>query len=154
MEIILFILLVGVWAAFVLPSVMNSRRETPMDETNDAGGEVTSTTRPAAPTPAAVAAQAAVTMPRSTGMSALQRERVLARRRTALVLLMIAAVGTLVAAVVTGSLAWLGITLFVDVALAVYIAVLLQIKQHQAMSRFRSSPLAEKPQDEVRMASY
>ncbi len=154
MEIILFILLVGVWAAFVLPSVMNSRRETAMDETNDSGGEVRPATSAVTGAPAAAAASAAVAMPRSAAMSSMQRERVLARRRMALILLMIAAVATLAGAIITGKWVLLGLTLVVDVALAVYIAMLLQIKQRQAASRFRSSPLAENPQDEMRMVSY
>ena len=37
MEIILFILLVGVWAAYVLPSFMNSRREISVNSTTQPG---------------------------------------------------------------------------------------------------------------------
>ncbi len=130
-----------------------------MGETTDSGGEVRPAT-PAAtsvssmPESAAPAMSASVTMSPSMAMSNLQREQVLARRRTALILLMIAAVATLVGAIVTGNLVLLGVTLVVDVALAVYIAVLLQIKQRQATTRFRSSPLAEGPPDEMRMVSY
>ena len=54
------------------------------------------------------------------------RRQVLARRRLALIALMLLAIGTLVGAVLTGSY----------VLLAVYIAVLLQIKRHQAESRY------------------
>lgn len=64
------------------------------------------------------------------------RRQVLARRRLALIALMLLAVGTLVGAVLTGSYVFLAITLACDVMLAVYIAVLLQIKRHQAESRY------------------
>jgi uncharacterized protein (DUF58 family) len=84
----------------------------------------------------------------------MQREQVLARRRLALILLIIAAIGTLAVAIIRGSWVLLGLTLVVDVALAVYIAVLLQIKQRQATARLRSSPLAEGQNDEMRVASY
>ena len=64
------------------------------------------------------------------------RRQVLARRRLALIALMLLAIGTLVGAVLTGSYVLLAITLACDVMLAVYIAVLLQIKRHQAESRY------------------
>ncbi len=116
MEIILFILLVGVWAAFVLPSFVNSRRETNVTDRQ------TGDTSQRVPV-------------RSEAPSA--RERVLARRRNALVGLGFAAVATLVLAILTGSVFVLMLSLLVDVALAAYIAVLLQIKQSQTSSMNR-----------------
>ena len=74
--------------------------------------------------------------PATAAMPDLQRRQVLARRRLALIALMVLAVGTLVAAVLTGSYLWLAITLVCDVLLAIYVAVLLQIKRHQAESRY------------------
>lgn len=65
-----------------------------------------------------------------------RRRQVLARRRLALVALMVLAVGTLVGAVLTGSYFLLAATLVCDVLLAVYIAVLLQIKRQQAETRY------------------
>lgn len=65
-----------------------------------------------------------------------RRRQVLARRRLALIALILLAIGTLVGAVLTGSYVLLAITLVCDVMLAVYIAVLLQIKRHQAESRY------------------
>lgn len=108
MEIILFIVLIGVWAAFVLPSFVNSRRET----------TVTQTPRQTDRAPAA------------SGGGPSARERVLARRRNALIGLGIAVIATLVAAIITGSVVLLVVSLIVDVALAGYIAMLLQIKQN------------------------
>jgi len=104
MEIVLFALLLGVWAALVIPSVIRSRRE-----------------------------NAVASRPPTYGDEAQQprghREQVLSRRRTALIVLGIAVVGTLVAAIVTGSWPILAFSLVVDVALAAYVAILLQIKQ-------------------------
>jgi hypothetical protein len=57
------------------------------------------------------------------------RRKVLARRRFALIALGVAALITLVAAIVTGSFLFLIITLVVDVLLAIYVAILLQVKQ-------------------------
>ena len=70
----------------------------------------------------------------------LRRRQVLARRRLALIALMVVAVGTLVGAVLTGSYVLLAITLACDVMLAVYIAVLLQIKRQQAETRYLGTP--------------
>lgn len=113
MEIILFILLVGVWAAFVLPSFVNSRRETPVTQTPPQSGR----------------APVQRTTAQTGGSSA--REQVLARRRNALVAIVFLAIATLAAAIVTGSVALLFVSLVVDVGLAGYIAMLLQIKQRQ-----------------------
>ena len=66
----------------------------------------------------------------------LRRRQVLARRRLALILLALLALGTLVGAVLTGNYWLLAVTLVCDVLLAVYIAVLLQIKRHQAETRY------------------
>ena len=111
MEMFLFILLIGVWAAFVLPSFMYARRETPVDRTTQTGGTE----------------------------AALHRQRVLTRRKMALIALAGLAVGLLVAAVLTGSWALLIATLVVDVMLATYIAILLQIKQRKASQYWAES---------------
>jgi hypothetical protein len=52
---------------------------------------------------------------------------------------MLAAVGTLVGAVLTGSYWLLALTLILDVMLAIYVAVLLSVKQRQATTRFGDS---------------
>ena len=112
MEIVLFILLVGVWAAFVLPSFLSRRRDKAVN-------------------PETGAADPALITPGD-----LHRRQVLGRRRLALVALVVLALGTLVGAVLTGSYLLLALTLIVDVMLAVYVAVLLSIKQRQAATRY------------------
>jgi hypothetical protein len=111
MEIILFILLVGVWAAFVVPSFVDSRRETSVN------ASTTEPVRPAAPLPTAEANAA--------------RQQVLARRKAALIVLAVMVVGTLAGAVLTGSVVLLVATLVADVLLAGYVAMLLTIKQRR-----------------------
>jgi hypothetical protein len=110
MEILLFILLIGVWAAFVVPAFVNSRREAYVN----AREPIRSVT---APPPQASAAEI--------------RARVLARRKMALIALGAAVVVTLAGALLTGSTVLLIATLVADVALAGYIAMLLTIKQRQ-----------------------
>jgi hypothetical protein len=112
MEIVLFILLVGVWAAFVLPSFLSRRRDK------------------------AVNRQSGVVDPTLATPADLRRRQVLARRRLALVGLMVLAAATLVGAVLTGSYWLLALTLILDAALAVYVALLLSIKQRQAAARY------------------
>jgi hypothetical protein len=75
-------------------------------------------------------------MPQSSGRAttASSREQVLARRRMALIALAVLAIATLALAVITGSWPILAVSLVIDVLLAVYIAVLLQIKQSKAVA--------------------
>ena len=119
MEIVLFALLLGVWAALVVPSVIRSRRE------ND------------------VATRTQTRAGEAQRAAAEHRARVLARRRNALVILGLAVVGTLAAAIVTGSWPILVVSLIADVALAAYVAILLQIKQ----SKGSAMPDFEDPDD-------
>ena len=62
-------------------------------------------------------------------LSANARDRVLARRRLALIALVLAPIATLAAAIMTGSWPILAASLVFDVLLAGYVAILLQIKQ-------------------------
>jgi hypothetical protein len=79
-----------------------------------------------------------------------RRRQVLARRRLALIALIVLALGTLVGAVITGNYILLAITLICDVLLAIYIAVLLQIKRRQAEGRY----LGTRGGDRVGAASF
>jgi len=75
-------------------------------------------------------------IPQPGAIEALEhRRRVLARRKLALVVLVGLAVALLGAAIVTGSYPLLIAGVVVDVALAGYIAMLLQIKQQRTESQ-------------------
>ncbi len=115
MEIVIFILLAGVWAMLLIPSFFDSRKQAPINSTQDFAKNTArlNAVRVLASEPAAA-----------------QRRRVLARRRRTLIGLVAAAMTSLGIAIVTGSLVLLGINLVVDMALAAYIAMLLQIKEH------------------------
>jgi hypothetical protein len=76
------------------------------------------------------------------------RQQVLARRRMALIALGVAVPLTLGAALYTGSTVLLFVNLFVDVILAGFIAMLLQIKQSQQTARPKWTL---DPEDEVRV---
>jgi hypothetical protein len=76
------------------------------------------------------------------------RQQVLARRRMTLIALGFAVPLTLGAALFTGSTVLLFVNLFVDVILAGFIAMLLQIKQTQQVARPKWTL---DPEDEVRV---
>lgn len=65
------------------------------------------------------------------GRGPSERERVLARRRMALIVLAVLVPVTLVAAIITGSILLLAVNLVADLLIALYVAMLLQIKQAQ-----------------------
>lgn len=78
------------------------------------------------------------THPREDHAAQAVRERILARRRNALVVLGGLVVVTMLLAILTGSVLVLVVSLVADVALAAYIAYLLQIKQQsQFQARHR-----------------
>lgn len=112
-EIVLFILLAGVWAALLIPSFVHSRREAPINSTENFARST-----------AKLAAVRAVNAEKTASQARLK-----ARRRRILMGLGVLAIGTLGAALYSGSWAWLSASLVVDAALAAYIALLLQVKQ-------------------------
>lgn len=77
------------------------------------------------------------------------RERVLARRRLALIVLVALVPVTLVLAIVTGSMMLLVVNLVADLLIALYVAMLLQIKQAQGTSR--PAPSRRPSPDDVRV---
>ena len=128
MELLGFILIAGIWAAFLLPRVFDTRKHAPITTTRNYERDTALL--------AAVSASA-------SGSSLLARRRVIeARRRTLLALGGVAAV-TLVTAIWTGSVLWLGASIFVDVALAVYITVLLYMKQQWQSQLAQVVPLGQ-----------
>ena len=125
MEIIVFILLAGVWAAFLLPSFFDHRRQTPRASTRDFARST--------------AMLASVSARDVDGAPA--RARTNARRRNALIVLGLGAATTLAAAVITGSIVWLATTIVFDVLIAVYVGLLLHIKEQRAVARATVVPI-------------
>ncbi len=141
MEIVIFILLAGVWAMLLIPSFFDSRKQAPINTTQDFARNTArlNAVRVLANEPAAV-----------------QRRRVLARRRRTLIALVAAAMASLGLAIVTGSIVFLGVNLVVDMALASYVAMLLQIKEHAGVRPpvplpVEASPAAEDSQAKIRI---
>ena len=117
MDILAFILIGGIWAAFLLPRFFETRRSAPM-----------STTRNFARTTALLASVS------SNGQELLQRRRAIRRRRRILLGLAAAASLSLTIAIMRGSVAWLIATLTIDVAIALYVAMLVHVRQQQLTS--------------------
>ncbi len=117
MEIVLFILLAAVWAVFLIPSFFNSRKEAPINSTQDFARN----------TARLNAVRVSAVEP-----SVARRRRTLARRRRTLLALITAAIVSLAAAIWTGSVALLGVNLAIDMALAAFVAILFQINQQPA----------------------
>ena len=124
---ILFLVIAGVWAAFLLPPMLQSRRSSPLSSTEEFSkltrglGNARSVSTDA-PEVAAVYTAAA---------AGLDRERVLGRRRRILILLVATVVGTLVGAIANGSVQLLMLNLLADAGLVWYVVMLLQIKARQ-----------------------
>ena len=120
MEIVVFILIAGLWAAFLLPSFFDHRRQAPRAATRDFAR-----TRQ-------LLATVAASQPDG---EAYVRKHTQVRRTRVLIGLGITAVVTLAIATITGDVPWLYATIGVDVAVGVYITVLLTIKQQRALPR-------------------
>jgi len=112
MEITAFIIIGGVWAAFLLPSFFENQRRASLSSTRSFARNNDLL--------ASVAMQSAEEV--------RQRRAAQRRRRRSVVLLSLGAVSTLSAAVVTGSTVWLGATIVFDVALAGFVTALLQAR--------------------------
>lgn len=113
MEIIAFVLIACIWAAFLLPSFFESRRAAPL-----------STTRSFAKSTALLG-----TVASSTGTELMARRRARERRRRVLIALAAGALISLAVAIMRSSVLWLGLTLTFDLAIAAYVTLLLQTKQ-------------------------
>jgi hypothetical protein len=118
MQILAFILIGGIWAAFLLPSFFESRRKTPI-----------STTRNFAKSTALLASVSS-----AAGQETISRRRTLVRRRNLLIALVLAAAISLAVAVVQGSTTWLFVTLAFDAAIAGYIAYLVHLRQQRSVT--------------------
>lgn len=119
MEIVLFIVLAGVWAALLLPSFFDSRLDAPINSTQNFARN----------TARLAAVRAMATEPGY----AVRRSRTLGRRRRVMIGLIGMAVSALAAAIVTGSVALLGLSIVADLLLAGYVALLIHLKQQGAV---------------------
>ena len=112
MEILAFLIIGGVWAVFLLPSFFESRRSASLSSTRSFARNNDLL--------ASVALQSADTV------RAASRSR--RRRRRAVFILGTGALGSLAAAVLTGSTFWLGVTIVFDILLAGFVTALLQAR--------------------------
>ena len=122
MGIIFFILIAGAWAAFLLPSFFDHRRDSPSD-----------TTREYAVTKARLGALAGSDEPLADEYYAAQSAQ--AKRQRVFVVLLALASMTLVAAVLTSSVVWLGVSIVVDVAIGVYVGLIVYMRQQRSVQR-------------------
>jgi len=120
MTIVVFILIAGLWAAFVIPSFFDHRNNAPR-----------STTRDFARTRRKLA-QVSMAQPDSEVYVRRHTQR---RRQRILIGLGIAAITTLAVATMTGAVPWLWLNIAIDVAIAGYVTILLTIKAQQAIPR-------------------
>lgn len=116
------------WAVYLVPPLLNSRRETPLASTE----EYNRVTR----------RLSSVQAPGSTAPP-VSRNQVLARRRRILTALIAAAIATLIYAVLQGSIGTLLVHLIIDAATAWYVAMLLQIKQSRNVTRLAPMAIQE-----------
>lgn len=122
MPLLVFLLIGAVWAAFLLPSFFESRRRAPITATRSFQRST----------------ELLATVAASDAQQRMARHRQAMRRRRLLLILSSGAVVSLTAAVVTGSMFLLGITIVFDLAIGAYVMLLL-------MSRQRSYALALAP---------
>lgn len=123
MGIIFFILIAGAWAAFLLPSFFDHRRDNPSE-----------TTRQYAVTKARLGALAGSDEPLAEEYYAAQSAQ--AKRQRVFIVLLALALLTLVVAVMTSSWIWLGVSILVDVAIGTYVALMLYLRQQAALRRY------------------
>jgi hypothetical protein len=120
MPIVLFILIAGLWAAFLLPSFFDNRSSAPKAGTKDFAR-----TRQ-------MLANVSSSQPDT---DTYIRRHTQVRRKQVLVGLAIAYVATLVFATLTGSLPWLWVNIAINISIAAYVTLLLTVKQRRALQR-------------------
>lgn len=147
---IYFLLIAGVWAAFLLPPALANRRLSPLSSTEEFS-KLTRKLGKAREVPTDGLDSQALHRAAANGVD---RGRVLARRRRILFALVGTVLITLVAAIATGNVQLLLLNLLADAGLIWYIVMLLQIKARQvdAASVVDIRPLelvGDKPQFKV-----
>ncbi len=134
MGIILFILIAGAWAAFLLPSFFDHRRENPR-----------ATTRAFARSKEKLANVTTA----QVGSPAYAQHHAQVRRQRIFIALLLTALVTLVIAVLRTSITWLAVTIFVDMAVGGYVAMILAARQPKTVRRAPvvsiATPITEAP---------
>lgn len=113
MHLFAFILIGGIWAAFLLPSVLDGRRTAPMSSTRSFARSQD------------LLASVAMTDAREV----MKRRRNSLRRRRVLTALGAGAVLSLAIAIFSSSTLWLAVTIGFDLAFAGYVTLLLMAQQ-------------------------
>ena len=116
MEILAFVLIGGIWAAFLLPSFVENRQRAPINST-----------RSFARSTALLASVAG-----NTAHDVMLRRQAQDRRRHILYALAGGAVTTLALAIWQDSVLWLGATMVFDLALGGYVSLLLHAGQRRS----------------------
>lgn len=117
MEIFAFILIGGIWAAFLLPSFFASRKRAPRFSTRSFARDNALLGSVATSSTAEVAA----------------RRRASSRRQRTLMLLILGAVVTLVLAIMQNSLPLLGVSILFDLSIAGFVTMLLYHKRRKTL---------------------
>ena len=120
MEILAFLIIGGVWAVFLLPGFFESQRSASLSSTRSfaRGNDLL----------------ASVALHSAEEVRAANYAR--RRRRRTVALLGTGALASLAAAILTGSVIWLGVTIVFDLLLAAFVTALLQAKA----ARFAKPP--------------
>ncbi len=121
MEILAFLIIGGVWAVFLLPSFFEGHKSASMRSTRSFARNTD------------LLASVALHSAQEVRQASVARRR----RRRAVAFLSSGALGSLGAAVITGSTVWLGVTIVFDMLLAGFVTALLQARA----ARFQ--PVAE-----------
>ena len=126
------LVLAAIWGIYLFPSISGGRREAPLNSTEDFDRwtHLMADVQRRAMTPGRASA----------------RHIARARRRRALAVLVVLAVGTLVAAYAMSSIGWLLGHLVVDAVIAWYIGMLLQLR-HRQQVRAAKRHEATRPHD-------
>jgi len=127
MGIILFILIAGAWAAFLLPSFFDHRRENPR-----------ATTRAFARSKEKLANVTTA----QVGSPAYAQHHAQMRRQRIFIALLLTALATLVIAVLRSSVTWLAVSIFIDMVVGGYVAMILAARQPKTVRRAPVVPIA------------
>ena len=133
MEILAFLIIGGVWAVFLLPAFFENQRSASLSSTRSfaRGNDLL----------------ASVALHSAEEVRAANHAR--RRRRRAVAILGTGALASLAAAVLTGSVVWLGVTIVFDVLLAAFVTALLQAKAARFAAPANVVPLAATTHQDV-----